>query len=304
MRGGRVCHKLGGTAVHVLVVHGHAAAGDAGDTNARGPYTPLMECGDEQRRRRLKPTIDALTAEAQHQKCSLNELLACILKQSNYVNNREVASLSEKIINNESAVNKLSLDTSTYLKQSMFVGKKSYRVLNKTLKNNKTNTPLQSWESVRDHEKSFTPPVKFDTLKLKGVRFEYPVALKLHLKRLLDSLPEDQKPDNHILHAEVKDGFDGSGNHPIYQQAGNEESSSIISYYYCLLDLKEADTNKIIFKERCPSSPHAMRPIHLLLGKEATENLEEARRATAEREDIWIEVESGGVLYRILIKGM
>ena len=73
----------------------------------------------------------------------------------------------------------------------------------------------------------------------------------------------------------VKDGVDGSGSHAIYQQQGNVDSHNIIMYMFCILEIRECEGGKIVFKEKLCASPFAQRPLFLIFGKEDRSNLED-----------------------------
>ena len=54
-------------------------------------------------------------------------------------------------------------------------------------------------------------------------------------------------------------------------------------FMFCVIGIYESETNKPVFQESSPSSPYAMRPLFIVLGKELLENLEDVKTAINER---------------------
>ena len=52
------------------------------------------------------------------------------------------------------------------------------------------------------------------------------------------------------------------------------------------MDVKDEATDELIFKEDVTSSPFALRPLFLTLGKEVNGNLEDVRKAVVERQGL------------------
>ena len=78
----------------------------------------------------------------------------------------------------------------------------------------------------------------------------------------------------------IKDGCDGSGKHPIYNQHGNVNVNNMISYMFVVLEIYENKENldsehKItpIITEPLPNSADASQPIALIMGKDSSEHL-------------------------------
>ena len=53
----------------------------------------------------------------------------------------------------------------------------------------------------------------------------------------------------------------------------------MIMYMFCLLDIVDVETNAVIFSEKQSNSPHAMRPIFIIMGKENLANLSNVKEA-------------------------
>ena len=90
------------------------------------------------------------------------------------------------------------------------------------------------------------------------------------VSRLLD-LHADESTEKDIT-VVIKDGVDGSGSHAIYQQQGNIDTHNIIMYMFCILEMKETKSKKVIFKEKLSGSPFSQRPVFLILGNETLSN--------------------------------
>ena len=70
----------------------------------------------------------------------------------------------------------------------------------------------------------------------------------------------------------LKYGFDGSGNHAIYNQKNNEETNNMILTVFCPLGMY--DDNTLIWEEECPNVSNTQRPLMLQMGKEGRSTLE------------------------------
>ena len=131
-------------------------------------------------------------------------------------------------------------------------------------------------------QNTLIPPLNRNTV-LPGVGFEYISALEITTKQLLNAC--GKLPTRNKLTLRIKDGVDGSGQHAIYQQQGNEATSNIMTYMFTPLTLEDGETNEVLYKEPYSSSPFAARPLFLLLGKETLENLADIEIAMKERRD-------------------
>ena len=68
-------------------------------TQTHSHHLSLVNVCHDTRRRRISPIIAYLEAEAENQKCTLNQLLGLIIKQGNYIHDRDLSDLGEKLIN-------------------------------------------------------------------------------------------------------------------------------------------------------------------------------------------------------------
>ena len=91
---------LANVRIQVEQDHSGIEVNDDPQQRQRGCYNSLMDVGPEQRRRRLSPIIEYLRVEADNNKCSLNQLLASILKQAKYVHERETDKVEDKLLGN------------------------------------------------------------------------------------------------------------------------------------------------------------------------------------------------------------
>ena len=87
---------------------------------------------------------------------------------------------------------------------------------------------------------------------------------------------ETLPPNQSTLTVHLKDGFDGSGNHSIFNQKGSERSSNIIIYEFMVLKITDEE-GTVIYKEPLPNTPKASRPLMLLLGKTTQTNTKKGK---------------------------
>ena len=114
-------------------------------------YKPLNEVCPRQRYRRTMPVIDYLNEAATKNKVTLNELLAIILKQVNYREDKNICDIEKKIIEGEERSSKMSIEKTMHIKQSLKLGRQSYQLLKSCLSNG--NNILPTWKELRSEEK-------------------------------------------------------------------------------------------------------------------------------------------------------
>ena len=103
-------------------------------------------------------------------------------------------------------------------------------------------------------------------------------------KRTLE-LVDDIKlpPSGSTLKVKIKDGVNGSGSHSIYQQSNNVDTHNMILFMFCLLEIYAIESNSLLYVEQQPNSPHSMRPLFIVMGKELLSNLENVKIAFNQR---------------------
>ena len=115
-----------------------------------------------------------------------------------------------------------------------------------------------------------------------GVKYDYVEALKITVLRTLQMIDE-LPPTGSTLKIRIKDGVDGSESHAIYHQVNNAKTHNMIMYMFCLLDVVDIKTNSVIFSEQKTNSPHSMKPICIIMGKEPLSNLVNVQEAFNKR---------------------
>ena len=243
-------------------------------------YKSLTEVGHRQKYRRTAPIIEYLKNAALKNKVTLNELLSTILTQINYKDDKNLYDVGKKILDGESESRTLSFDKTTCLQQSLKLGRSSYHILKYSLPQGKVLLP--AWKDLRLNQKKITPTVFHQIDPLIGVSYDYFEALKLTIQRALH-LVQNLPPSGSSLIVRLKDGVDGSGSHPIYHQRNNVNSNNMILYMFCLLTIVDVNTDIAIFTENQPNSPHAMRPLFIVIGKENLTNLDNVKTAFRQR---------------------
>ena len=249
------------------------------NSNSEKETTPnyrlsLLEVNIYQQYRRTAPIISFIKDKADLNKVSVNKLMGIIIKQINYKHDRNSSDIGDKLLQG-TEYRVLPKVKASYLLQNLQLGRFGYRILKKTLTdegNQERNTiNFPSWRSLRDFQYNLMPPILHDT-QLPGVRFEYLSAIKMTIKRVLDS--NVKIPISKDLTVLIKDGVDGSGSHAIYHQLNNVQTHNMLMYMFCVLRITESVSGKIVYEERLSASPFAMRPVFLIHAKEECENLE------------------------------
>ena len=130
-----------------------------------------------------------------------------------------------------------------------------------------------------------------------GIVVEFQESLAITIRRALkisldfsDTETLD-KIRSHGLFAKAAGGVDGSGNHAEYNSASSLAEGVDTSHFlyagYVLLELRINDQNRtLVYKDRCPGSSEAERPLIVIPGAENKENFKKVlERMTHEIED-------------------
>ena len=250
----------------------------------------LLTVSNTGRLNRTKPIIAFLEKEAIKNKVHVNELLGVVLKQLNYHSDKRssITPIANTLIQNEKELseNIITMPKICYLQQNLQLGRFNYNILKKMLLENFTTSfnsvKLPSWSALRAYQRKLTSAVLRDT-HLTGVRFSYISALTITIREILEC--SSIVPSSNLT-VHIKDGVDGSGGHAIYHQVNNIDTRNIIMFMFSVLRITDNETNQAIFEEPMASSPFAMRPLFLVLGKEVLGNLQDISDAILERSSI------------------
>ena len=237
----------------------------------------LSELGKRQQYRRTDEIISLIQAVANENRVTVNCLLGHVLKRLNYHSNNKIATVGAAMIQSENSSEQadaqLSLPVASFIQLNNDMGRSKYQNLSNTLKDN-GHSILPPWKTLRKYQLELTPAVEVLEKPVFGVQVDYVSALRRTIERTLEvTKPESLPPTNSVLIANFKDGLDGSGSHPIYNQLDNAHTHNIIMYMFCQLSLTK-ENGEEVWREHSPNSPRAMRPLFLLLGKECRENVE------------------------------
>eukprot|EP00112_Aurelia_sp_Birch-Aquarium-sp1_P022767 Seg653.3 transcript_id=Seg653.3/GoldUCD/mRNA.D3Y31 product="hypothetical protein" protein_id=Seg653.3/GoldUCD/D3Y31 len=268
----------------------HLADTDTPKQKFRKSFTEL---GDRQKYRRTDEIISLIETAAAENDVTVNCLLGYILKRMNYHADKKVAETGSNLMTVDMVTNNLPskmipLNVASHIELYNDMGRSKYQSLSSILRDNSYSI-LPGWKEIRKYQTEITPPLYTVQDPTFGVKVDYKLAIRMTVNRILETLPEDALPTTSSqLTAKFKDGVDGSGSHPIYNQQGNIETNNIIMYMFCPLSLED-DTGKELWKEQTPNSPSANRPLFLLLGKESYENVSSVGEAVGDRSKLSIE---------------
>ena len=252
------------------------------------------ELGDRQKYRRTDEIISLIETAATENDVTVNCLLGYTLKRMNYHADKKVAETGSNLmsvdmmVTNNAPSKMIPLSVASHIELYNDMGRSKYQSLSSILQDN-GHSILPGWKEIRKYQIEITPPLYTVQDPTFGVKVEYKSAIRMTVKRILETLPENAlSTTSSQLTAKFKDGVDGSGSHPIYNQQGNVQTNNIIMYIFCPLSLED-DTGKELWKELTPYSPSANRPLFLLLGKESYENVSRVGEAVEERSKLSIE---------------
>ena len=239
--------------------------------------------GDKQHWRRLNDVCSQIKSDANENGVSTLVYMAHVIKQITYMTpDRAIGSEVADLLVNGLGKHTLSLDASSHLQQRCRHGRTAYQDSTRIVLKQNTPAVIPTWKLLRSHQLSITPML-LETLNPVGIKCHYREALELTVKRILQLIPVPNLPTSNNLIFTFKDGVDGSGGHPIYNQLKNEDTHSIIIYMFaCLMALEEGCTIPF-WVEEAPNSPFAQRVLFLTLGKETKENLLHIKDVKSER---------------------
>ena len=129
-----------------------------------------------------------------------------------------------------------------------------------------------SWDKLRNEQKHVTPEVKNLPEPHIGVYYELLPAVRLTADRILQDLCLESLSST-SLNMQMKFGFDGSGNHSIFNQLTSTDTHNMVLAAFCPLKMKSSD-NELVWTEPSPNCAQSQRPLSLQLGKETVENLQ------------------------------
>ena len=134
------------------------------------------------------------------------------------------------------------------------------------------NNILPPWTHIRNQQIKITCDAQELPDPHNGVFFPLWTAVRITFERLLThvSIESDALPKH--LKMKIKFGFDGSGNHSIYNQVNNIQTNNIIMTMFCPLSIEKEDGSAVWIQDS-PNDPLAQRPVGIQLGKESAENI-------------------------------
>ncbi|KAI6661839.1 hypothetical protein LOD99_9791 [Oopsacas minuta] len=144
--------------------------------------------------------------------------------------------------------NKLTCDKAAFLMDSLEIGKKKYIDLRCLLLSD----------------------VSFQV----GIAVSYKKLLTHTVNRILTASANEIPSASNPKKIRISDGLDGSGSHPVYQQAthSNISTKSFILFGFKVISISDID-NKQIWKNPLPNSPFSIRPVAILALQENEDNI-------------------------------
>ena len=274
---------------------------DLEELSCKDYYKPLTEVCSAQRYRRTGPIISFLQEAAAKNKVTINVLMGILLGEINYHGDKEVCEIGRQLEVGQMKDVKMSHDQTTNLQQGLKLGRGNYQLLKSSLPQEVKILP--TWKELRAHQKEISPPLIHQKGPIVGVKYDYKEALCMTIKRTLELVDDTKLPSSgSTLKVKIKDGVDGSGSHSIYQQSNNVDTHNMILFMFCLLEIYAIESNSIIYVEQHPNSPHSMRPLFIVMGKELLSNLGDVKIAFNQRSLLMIfDLEFRNNTYKIQI---
>ena len=240
-----------------------------------------LKLGSTQMRQRLKPIVEVVKQHAFTNKIEVTRLLGLLIHSINYPatgeGSKAKAAIGLSLFENNIPESEMSNDQALSLLTKYKFGKRQYTNLRLDLK---PYLLLPTYNNVKICKDLLIPKLDILPQSLIGIKYSYKDALHTHFSRFFKVHSEFNGTDYKAL---IKDGCDGSGSHSIYNQHGNVNVHSILSYMFVFLELYERKMCPIssqsqyvqVYSEPLSNSADAARPLALIMGKENNETLTE-----------------------------
>ena len=239
-----------------------------------------LKLGSNQMRKRLKPILDDIKKHATANNIDVTRLLGLMIHNINYSATGEGS--KAKAANGRSLFTENVPDSDMSVDQALSIftkykfGKRQYTDLRLDLK---PYIIMPTYNNLKSHKDLLLPKTDILPDTLVGIKYFHKNALISHFTRFFEIHPEMKSTSYKCI---IKDGCDGSGKHPIYNQQDNVNVNNMLSYMFVVLEIYENKENldsehkmTPIFTEPLPNSADASRPIALIMGKENSETLGE-----------------------------
>ena len=200
---------------------------------------------------------------------------------SNKEYDRETSKVCNEIVKTGtfgSALNKTSIQTSSYLLDLLEIGACKYTQLKKLLKQENIIFPSYKIISQFRQEISLSHSVLFVNNPEGhsiGVTVPYYELVGLTIQRHLLNSSHIVETSQYPISVRIADGLDGSGSHTSYNQVNsnlNLDTQSIILFGFKVLSITE-NTGYPLYINNSPNSPFSFRAVSLIALKENYENI-------------------------------
>ena len=245
-------------------------------TPPQSPPTPLQKkrksleqiTSRDHLARRVKPVFDQLKKFADEEDIPVPRLLGLLLTFSR---KKDISDIGESLWNETFAgvKSQIPIETSLAIYSDCNLGRQTYTNMQKILQADGFSI-FPAWNHIRKEQLSITPNIHFLEGDYSGVYFKMKDAIKHTVRRILQ-LTNVNLP-GHEINLQVKFGFDGSGNHSIYNQRNTSATNNIIMSMLCPLKATDNENNEI-YVQPLPNSTLSQRPLCLQMGKESVDNL-------------------------------
>ena len=237
---------------------------------SRKPVRHISNLQNRSIRNRLAELRSHVEAVAQHEDSTPKTIAIYLVKlYSLEEHDNCIANAMKEVINTGKfgkVNNKLSLDTSAYLLDSLEIGKSKYLDLRRVLLTESIILP--GYNSVALHRNQISLVDDIHCVEREG----YSVGIGIGYKKLLThtvnrilsniSIHDSEQP----LEVRISDGLDGSGSHRVYHQVTSHpdiSSKNFLLFGFKVITISDNHSNTL-WKNPVPNSPFSIRPIALL----------------------------------------
>ena len=230
----------------------------------------ILDVTPPERRRRVDKLYNSLLDTAKKEDITPTQLAALLLSRASYTKHKEISSWAEDIAHNRPmTANKLPIEHAAYIYTFCEFGRRKWTALKSFLKTCGHDI-LPTHSLISEHIKSITPRAEQLPEPYHGVRYSLPHAIDITFKRQLQVIDLSGLQDS-TFDFVFKMAVDGSGDHKIFNQRNQVETSNITMGMICPLKLS-SPSNPDFWQQPNPSSSGTHRPLYLQLGKESIES--------------------------------
>ena len=231
-------------------------------------YKPLHNVSRRQILRRTDELWQGVKSLSEKENVKASQIIGLLLTRCV---EKDVVDIGTSLWENNVKPPQVSIDKAIAIYTGSRLGRDTYTDQKKLLDSD-GHYVLPPWKHIRKQQMDITPDFQELPAPHNGVYFPLLSAVTITFQRLLTHVTIESGALPKLFKMKIKFGFDGSGNHSIYNQINNVQTNNIIMTMFCPLSI-ETDDGSTVWTRDSPNNPFAQRPVGIQLGKESADNI-------------------------------